>query len=102
MAEELVRNLRKERQGVVVSNRMDKTIVVEIQRRVRHPKYGKFVKRTTRLYAHDAENTCGVGDTVRIMETRPLSKTKCWRLVERGFVYPCLRRHKAEICLFRR
>ncbi len=82
MAEELVRNLRKERQGVVVSNRMDKTIVVEIQRRVRHPKYGKFVKRTTRLYAHDAENTCGVGDTVRIMETRPLSKTKCWRLVE--------------------
>ena len=82
MAEELVRNLRKERQGVVVSNRMDKTIVVEIQRRVRHPKYGKFVKRTTRLYAHDAENTCGVGDPVRIMETRPLSKTKCWRLVE--------------------
>lgn len=82
MAEELVRNLRKERQGIVVSNRMDKTIIVAIERRVRHPKYGKFVKRTTRLYAHDPENICGIGDTVRIMETRPLSKTKCWRLVE--------------------
>ncbi|MGP1460182.1 MAG: 30S ribosomal protein S17 [Bacteroides sp.] len=82
MAVELVRNLRKERQGVVVSNKMEKTIVVAIQRRVRHPKYGKFVKRTTKLYAHDPENTCRVGDVVRIMETRPLSKTKCWRLVE--------------------
>ncbi len=82
MAEGLVRNLRKERQGVVVSDKMDKTIVVAIQRRVRHPKYGKFVKKTTKLYAHDPENTCRVGDLVRIMETRPLSKTKCWRLVE--------------------
>ena len=82
MAVELVRNLRKGRQGVVVSNKMEKTIVVAIQRRVRHPKYGKFVKRTTKLYAHDPENTCRVGDVVRIMETRPLSKTKCWRLVE--------------------
>ncbi len=82
MAVELVRNLRKERQGVVVSNKMEKTIVVAIERRVRHPKYGKFVKRTTKLYAHDPENTCNVGDVVRIMETRPLSKTKCWRLVE--------------------
>lgn len=82
MSEKLVRNLRKERQGIVVSNRMDRTIVVAIERRVRHPKYGKFVKRTTKLYAHDPENTCGLGDTVRIMETRPLSKTKCWRLVE--------------------
>ena len=82
MAVELVRNLRKERQGVVVSNKMEKTIVVAIQRRGRHPKYGKFVKRTTKLYAHDPENTCRVGDVVRIMETRPLSKTKCWRLVE--------------------
>jgi len=82
MAVELVRNLRKERQGVVVSNKMEKTIVVAIQRRVRHPKYGKFVKRTTKLYAHDPENTCRVGDVVRIMETRPLSKMKCWRLVE--------------------
>lgn len=82
MAVELVRNLRKERQGVVVSNKMEKTIVVAIERRVRHPKYGKFVKRTTTLYAHDPENTCNVGDVVRIMETRPLSKTKCWRLVE--------------------
>ncbi|MGP1362113.1 MAG: 30S ribosomal protein S17 [Bacteroides sp.] len=79
---ELVRNLRKERQGIVVSNRMDKTIVVQIERRVRHAKYGKFVKRRTRFYAHDAENACNVGDVVRIMETRPLSKTKCWRLVE--------------------
>lgn len=79
---ELVRNLRKERQGIVVSNRMDKTIVVQIERRVRHAKYGKFVKRRTRFYAHDAENVCNVGDVVRIMETRPLSKTKCWRLVE--------------------
>lgn len=76
------RGMRKERQGVVVSVKMDKTIVVSVLRRVRHPKYGKFVHRTTKFYAHDAQNACGVGDTVRIQETRPLSKTKRWRLVE--------------------
>ena len=78
----LVRNLRKERQGLVVSTKMDKTIVVAVQRRVKHPKYGKFVHRTTTFYAHDEKNECGIGDTVRIMETRPLSKMKRWRLVE--------------------
>ena len=78
----LVRNLRKERQGLVVSTKMDKTIVVAVQRRVKHPKYGKCVHRTTKFYAHDEKNECGIGDTVRIMETRPLSKMKRWRLVE--------------------
>ena len=78
----LVRNLRKERQGLVVSTKMDKTIVVAVQRRVKHPKYGKFVHRTTKFYAHDEKTECGIGDTVRIMETRPLSKMKRWRLVE--------------------
>lgn len=76
------RNLRKERQGIVVSTKMEKSIVVAIQRRLKHPKYGKFMNRTTRLYAHDEKNECSVGDFVRIMETRPLSKTKRWRLVE--------------------
>ena len=76
------RGLRKTRQGVVVSDKMDKTIVVAITTRVRHPLYGKIVKRTTKLKAHDEENACGIGDTVRIMETRPLSKTKRWRLVQ--------------------
>jgi small subunit ribosomal protein S17 len=76
------RNLRKERVGLVVSNKMQKSIVVAVQRKVKHPIYGKFVNRTTKFYAHDEQNTCGIGDTVRIMETRPLSKTKCWRLVE--------------------
>jgi small subunit ribosomal protein S17 len=76
------RNLRKERIGLVVSNKMQKSIVVAVKRKVKHPIYGKFVNRTTKLYAHDEQNTCNVGDTVRIMETRPLSKTKCWRLVE--------------------
>lgn len=76
------RGMRKERQGVVVSVKMDKTIVVSVLRRVRHPKYGKFVHRTTKFYVHDEQNTCGLGDTVRIQETRPLSKMKCWRLVE--------------------
>lgn len=76
------RNLRKERIGLVVSNKMEKSIVVAVKRKVKHPIYGKFVNRTTKLYAHDEQNTCNVGDTVRIMETRPLSKTKCWRLVE--------------------
>ena len=76
------RNLRKTRTGKVVSNKMDKTIVVAIEDHVRHPLYGKIVKRTYKLKAHDEENTCGVGDTVRVMETRPLSKDKRWRLVE--------------------
>jgi len=76
------RNLRKERIGLVVSNKMEKSIVVAVKRKVKHPIYGKFVIRTTKFYAHDEQNTCNVGDTVRIMETRPLSKTKCWRLVE--------------------
>ncbi len=76
------RGMRKERQGIVESVKMDKTIVVSVLRRVRHPKYGKFVHRTTKFYAHDEKNECGVGDVVRIMETRPLSKMKRWRLVE--------------------
>ena len=76
------RNLRKERIGVVVSNKMDKSIVVAVKRKVKHPIYGKFVNKTTKCVAHDEENTCGEGDTVRIMETRPLSKSKRWRLVE--------------------
>ena len=79
---ELKRNLRKERIGVVVSNKMDKSIVVEIERREKHPIYGKFIKKTSRFMAHDEQNDCNIGDTVRIMETRPLSKRKCWRLVE--------------------
>ncbi len=76
------RNLRKERIGVVVSNKMQKTIVVLVERKTKHPIYGKFVKKSTKFKAHDEENTCNIGDTVRIMETRPLSKDKCWRLVE--------------------
>ena len=76
------RGMRKERQGIVESVKMDKTIVVSVLRRVRLPKYGKFVHRTTKFYAHDEKNECGVGDVVRIMETRPLSKMKRWRLVE--------------------
>jgi len=76
------RNLRKERIGVVVSNKMEKSIVVAVKRKVKHPMYGKFVNRTTKFVAQDDENTCNEGDTVRIMETRPLSKTKRWRLVE--------------------
>jgi small subunit ribosomal protein S17 len=76
------RNLRKVRVGVVTSNKMAKTIVVAVERKVKHPIYGKFVKKTTRFHAHDEKNECSIGDTVRIMETRPLSKTKRWRLVE--------------------
>ncbi len=76
------RKTRKERTGLVVSNKMDKSVVVEVLRRVRHPKYKKFIKRTSRFMAHDEKNDCNIGDTVRIMETRPLSKNKCWRLVE--------------------
>ena len=76
------RNRRKERVGVVVTDGMDKSIVVAIQRQVKHPVYHKYIKKTTKLMAHDEANEAGVGDTVRIMETRPLSKHKCWRLVE--------------------
>ena len=76
------RNLRKTRTGKVISNKMDKTIVVAIEDHVKHPLYGKIVKRTYKLKAHDEENTCGIGDTVKVMETRPLSKDKRWRLVE--------------------
>ncbi|MCI7028584.1 MAG: 30S ribosomal protein S17 [Clostridia bacterium] len=76
------RGIRKERVGVVVSDKMDKTIVVEIRTRVKHPLYGKIMNRTTRFKAHDENNECGIGDTVRVMETRPLSKDKNWRLVE--------------------
>ncbi|HNX78540.1 MAG TPA: 30S ribosomal protein S17 [Prolixibacteraceae bacterium] len=76
------RNLRKERIGVVVSDKMDKTIVVAEKRKVKHPIYGKFINKTTKYYVHDESNTCNIGDTVRIMETRPLSKSKRWRLVE--------------------
>ena len=76
------RNLRKTRTGVVTSNKMEKTITVAVERKVKHPIYGKFVKKTTRFHAHDEKNECTIGDTVRIMETRPLSKTKRWRLIE--------------------
>lgn len=76
------RNLRKTRIGLVTSNRMDKTITVAVERKVKHPIYGKFVKKTTKFHAHDDKNECTIGDTVRIMETRPLSKTKRWRLIE--------------------
>lgn len=79
MAEE--RALRKTRVGKVVSDKMDKTIVVAIEDHVKHPAYGKIISRTTKIYAHDEENSCGIGDTVELMETRPLSKTKRWRLV---------------------
>ena len=76
------RNLRRERVGVVSSSKMEKSIVVSIERKVKHDLYGKFVKKTSRFIAHDEENTCNEGDMVRIMETRPLSKNKNWRLVE--------------------
>ncbi|MEI6820634.1 MAG: 30S ribosomal protein S17 [Bacteroidota bacterium] len=76
------RNLRKEKIGLVVSNKMEKSITVIVERKVKHPKYGKFVKKTSKFMAHDEKNECNEGDTVRIMETRPLSKNKCWRLVE--------------------
>jgi len=76
------RNLRKIRTGVVTSNKMTKTITVAVERKVKHPIYGKFVKKTTRFHAHDEKDECSIGDTVRIMETRPMSKTKRWRLVE--------------------
>ncbi|MEY3585321.1 MAG: 30S ribosomal protein S17 [Flavobacteriales bacterium] len=76
------RNLRKERIGIVTSDKMDKSVVVAVERKKKHPKYGKFVKTTTKFVAHDEKNDSHIGDTVKIMETRPLSKTKNWRLVE--------------------
>lgn len=76
------RTLRKTRVGMVVSNKMDKTIVVAIEDNVKHPVYGKIIKRTLKIHAHDEENVCGIGDKVKVMETRPLSATKRWRLVE--------------------
>jgi len=76
------RNLRKERIGLVVSNKMDKSIAVSVTRKFKHPRYGKFVFKNKKYIAHDEEQTCNIGDTVKIMETRPLSKTKTWRLVE--------------------
>ena len=81
-ADEAARNNRKLRDGVVVSNKMDKTIVISIVERVRHPKYAKFIARTKKLYAHDEANDAQIGDRVRVMETRPLSKQKRWRLIE--------------------
>jgi small subunit ribosomal protein S17 len=82
MENTLERNFRKEKVGLVVSNKMQKSIVVAVERKVKHPKYGKFVNKTTKFVAHDEANTCNIGDTVKIMETRPMSKNKCWRLVE--------------------
>ena len=81
-AETLDRNLRKIKVGVVTSNKMDKSISVKVERKVKHPLYGKFVKKSTKFHAHDEKNECNIGDTVKIMETRPMSKTKRWRLVE--------------------
>ena len=76
------RGLRKTREGIVISDKMDKTVVVEVKTRVRHPLYGKIMNQSTKLKVHDENNECGIGDTVSVMETRPLSKTKRWRLVE--------------------
>lgn len=76
------RKIRKSRIGLVTSNKMDKTVTVSVERKVKHAVYGKFLKKTTKFHAHDENNQCGIGDTVRIMETRPMSKTKRWRLVE--------------------
>ena len=79
---ETTRNTRRERVGVVVSSKMDKSIVISVKRKVKHPIYGKFVNKTSKFMVHDEENTCNVGDTVKISETRPMSKNKRWRLVE--------------------
>jgi len=79
---DMERNLRKERVGVVTSDKMTKSIVVSVERKLKHPMYGKFVKRSNKFTAHDEKNECNIGDTVRIMETRPISKNKRWRLVE--------------------
>nr|MBP6315006.1 30S ribosomal protein S17 [Chitinophagaceae bacterium] len=77
-----IRGRRKTRTGLVTSNKMDKTITISVERKVKHPIYGKFLKKTTKFMAHDEKNECSIGDVVKIMETRPLSKNKCWRLVE--------------------
>lgn len=77
-----IRGRRKTRIGLVTSNKMEKTITVAVERKVKHPIYGKFLKKTTKFMAHDEKNECSIGDIVKIMETRPLSKNKCWRLVE--------------------
>lgn len=82
MSQMETRNLRKERVGVVTSNKMDKTVTVAVKWKEKHPIYGKFVNKTKKFHAHDEKNECGIGDTVRIMETRPLSKLKRWRVVE--------------------
>ncbi|MFT5666712.1 MAG: small subunit ribosomal protein S17 [Vicingaceae bacterium] len=79
---ENTRNLRKERIGVVLSNKMEKSITIAVQSKVKHPMYGKFIKKTSKFMAHDEKNDCNIGDTVKIMETRPVSKNKNWRLVE--------------------
>ena len=76
------RNLRKERVGTVVSNKMDKTVTVSVSRKIKHPIYGKFIGKSSKFHAHDENNDCGIGDTVKIMETRPLSKIKRWRIIE--------------------
>ena len=76
------RKLRKEKIGIVISNKMEKSIVVEVERKIKHPKYGKFVKKSSRFMAHDEQKQCSEGDKVLIAESRPLSKNKCWRLVE--------------------
>ena len=76
------RNLRKERVGLVTSNKMDKSITIAVERKVKHAMYGKFLKTTSKFMAHDEKNDCNIGDTVKIMETKPMSKNKCWRLVE--------------------
>lgn len=76
------RNLRKTRIGLVTSDKMEKTITVAVERKIKHPLYGKYIKKTNKFHAHDENNECGIGDTVKIMETRPMSKSKRWRLVE--------------------
>ncbi len=82
MSEQQVRNTRKVREGLIVSDKMDKTVVVAVEDRVKHALYGKVMRKTSKLKAHDEQNDCGIGDRVRIMETRPLSATKRWRVVE--------------------
>jgi small subunit ribosomal protein S17 len=82
ITETMTRKLRKERIGIVTSNKMNKSIVVSVERKEKHPFYGKFVTKTKKFVAHDEDQTCNIGDTVRIMETRPISKRKCWRLIE--------------------
>ena len=76
------RNLRKERIGIVTSSSMDKSVMVSVERRIKHRIYGKYIKKTTKFFVHDEKNECGVGDRISIMETRPLSKKKCWRLIK--------------------